>query len=52
MILEKSDQKLIVMIDKAYDILDIVRMAKPLGTAILKSIYQALFVGVQTSSKL
>lgn len=47
---EKSDQQLMSMIDKAYEILDVVRIAKPLGTAILKSIYKTLIVGIRLSS--
>lgn len=46
---EKSDAEFIKMLDKAYNVLDFVRMSKPLGTAILKSIYQTILVSVNVS---
>jgi MoxR-like ATPase/predicted RNA-binding protein len=47
---DKSDKKMLSIIDKAYDIFDVIRMIKPLGTAILKSIYQSLLVGVKLTN--
>ena len=43
----KSDITLVQIIEQAYDILDFVRITKPLGTAILKSIYQTILVGMR-----
>ncbi len=40
-----SNEDFIKRIDSAYDILAFVRTIKPLGTAVLKSIYQTLVVG-------
>jgi len=42
---ENSDQSFVSKIKIAYDVLDFIRASKPLGTAILKSIYQTLLIG-------
>lgn len=44
---QRSNGKLVSIIEQAYEILDLVRMTKPLGTAILKSIYKTLLVGIK-----
>lgn len=41
---EKSNKEFTLMIEKAYAVLDFVRFSKPLGTAILKSMYQTMLV--------
>lgn len=44
-----SDNELIKVIDKAYDVLQFIRLTKQLGTAILKSIYQTMFIAFQVT---
>jgi MoxR-like ATPase len=46
----QSNGDILRAIDKAYDLLDFIRLTKQLGTAILKSIYQTLFIGFQITS--
>ena len=41
----ESDPKFVRILEKAYDVLDFIRLVKPLGTAVLKSIYQTMLVG-------
>jgi len=48
--LERTDKNMLLVINQAYDIFDVARMVKPLGTAILKSIYQSLVVGVKLTN--
>jgi MoxR-like ATPase len=40
------NEEVIKLIELAYQILDLVRLIKPLGTAILKTIYQTFLVGI------
>ncbi|EGP94052.1 AAA family ATPase [Nitrosarchaeum koreense] len=47
---EKSNKEFVRVVEKAYDVLDFVRMSKPLGTAILKSIYQTMLVAASMSN--
>jgi MoxR-like ATPase/plastocyanin len=42
---DNSNQEFLKRVNSAYDILAFVRIIKPLGTAVLKSIYQTLVVG-------
>jgi len=42
---EKSNKEFLAVLNNAYDVLDFIRASKPLGTAILKSIYQTLLIG-------
>ena len=41
----ESDPEFVRILEKAYDVLDFIRLVKPLGTAVLKSIYQTMLVG-------
>jgi len=41
----KSNSAFVESINQAYDVLDLIRTVKPLGTAVLKSIYQTMLVG-------
>jgi len=47
---EKSNKEIIQDIKIAYDVLDLIRFTKPLGTAILKSIYQTILVGTKLTN--
>jgi hypothetical protein len=42
---QKSNSAFVEAVNQAYDILDLIRTVKPLGTAVLKSIYQTMLVG-------
>ena len=42
-----TESFLVPFIEQAYHVLEFIRMTKPLGTAILKSIYQTMLVGVK-----
>ena len=48
--LDRTNKEMMAVINHAYDIFDVTRMVKPLGTAILKSIYQSLLVGVKLTN--
>jgi len=39
---DSKDEELLKVIYKAYNVLKIIRLTKPLGTAILQSIYQTI----------
>ncbi|WP_179364925.1 AAA family ATPase [Nitrosarchaeum sp. AC2] len=47
---EKSNKEFVRVIEKAYDVLDFVRMSKSLGTAILKSIYQTMLTAASMNN--
>lgn len=47
---EKSNKEFVRVVEKAYDVLDFVRMSKPLGTAILKSIYQTMLTAASMNN--
>jgi MoxR-like ATPase/plastocyanin len=49
---DNSNQEFLKRVNSAYDILAFIRTIKPLGTAVLKSIYQTLVVGSSITNDL
>ena len=47
---EKSNKEIVKNVKIAYDVLDFIRFTKPLGTAILKSIFQTMLVGTKLTN--